>query len=78
MLTLTTVDAVIDAVGGTAAAAVLTARKPQHVSNWRKEKRIASATYLQFKEELNKRKLRASPVLWGIAVPKKPRKKTAS
>lgn len=68
---LKTVDEVIDAVGGTGAAARLTGRKPQHVSNWRSEKRIASETYLIFKLDLAKRKFRASSALWGITEPSK-------
>lgn len=63
---LKTVDEVIDAVGGTGAAARLTDKKPQHVSNWRSEKRIAAETYLIFKDELANRNLKASSVLWGI------------
>lgn len=68
---LTTVDAVINAVGGTSAAARLTKRKPQHVSNWRYEKRIAAETFLIFMDELEKLKLTAPAKLWGITDPVK-------
>lgn len=64
--TLKTVDEVIDAVGGTSAAARLTERKPNHVSNWRAEKRIAAETFLMFKAQLTKQKLKAPSSLWGI------------
>lgn len=71
---LDNVDAVIDAVGGTAAAARLTSKKLQHISNWRSEGRIAHSTFLLFKDELRKRRLKAPPALWGITQPKKKRK----
>lgn len=72
-----TVDGVIDAVGGTSAAARLTKRKPQHVSNWRKEKRIAAQTFLHFKRALSARNLRANPMLWGIEDTKRKKRKAA-
>lgn len=74
--TLTTVDEVLDACGGTSASARLTSRKPQHVSNWRAEQRIARDTFLIFQDALAEKKLTAPPSLWGISSPAAPPKKT--
>lgn len=66
--TLLTASDVIDAVGGTAAAAALThQRSLSNVSNWRATNRLPPKTYLQFSAELSARGLSASPTLWGIA-----------
>lgn len=75
-----TVDDAIDALGGTSATARLMLKKPQHVSNWRAEKRIAAETFLMFKRELRSRRLSAPSSLWGITqpVPKKRKKKIRS
>ncbi len=72
-----TVDDVIDALGGTGATARLTSRKPQHVSNWRAEKRLAAETYEILQDQLRARKLKASSILWGITPAPKRRKKPA-
>ena len=66
MAILKTVNDVIDALGGTSAVARLTARKPQHVSNWRSEKRIPAAKYLKMQAHLRGRRLSAPSTLWGI------------
>lgn len=66
-----TVDGVIDALGGTGATAEMTSRKPQHVSNWRAEKRLAGETFLVLQEHLSERNLTAPPSLWGITKSKK-------
>lgn len=66
---LQTAGEVIDALGGTAATARLTARKDQHVSNWRAYGRLPSETFLILKAELEKRDLRAPPSIWGIREP---------
>ena len=71
---LATASEVIDALGGTAAAAALAARVYQSVkpslsavSNWRKAGRLPAATFLVFTTELAGRGYRASPTLWSIA-----------
>lgn len=72
---LKTVDEVLDACGGTGYCARLTKRREQAVSNWRSEKRIAAGTYEIFKAQLRKQKLTASPMLWGIELPPKAKRK---
>ncbi len=69
-----TVDDVIDALGGTSATAKLMKLKPQHISNWRAEKRIAARTYRVMERHLQDRNLKASSVLWGITEPPRRRK----
>ena len=66
MTLLKTVDDVIDALGGTSAVAKITGRKPQHVSNWRSDKRIPADTYLYLKHRLSMQRMSASSLLWGI------------
>lgn len=78
---VSTVDEVIDALGGTGATAKIMSLKPQHISNWRAEKRIAARTFKQFEAALIERGLKAPSALWGIidplAPPPKRRKKRA-
>jgi hypothetical protein len=71
---LTTSSEVIDAVGGTAAAAALAATASPtgicslpSVSNWRSSGRLPPYTFLVFTNELATRGFRASSMLWGIA-----------
>ena len=68
---LTTADGVIDAVGGTAAAATLTGSSQQSVSNWRSNGRLAPPTFLIFIAELASRGMTAPPSLWGIRAPRR-------
>src|SRR4051794_6965420 len=71
---LTTSSEVIDALGGTSAAATLASRGAPggfcslpSVSNWRSAGRIPPYTFLLFTTELIARGYRASPMLWSIA-----------
>jgi hypothetical protein len=61
-------SAVIDALGGTVAVAVLTSRVKQQVSAWRKSNIFPSKLYPLMRDELTKRDLTAPPALWGIVV----------
>lgn len=63
---LSTVDEIIDALGGTAATARLTQRKLQSVSNWRAEKRLPANTFLRMDSELKRLGFQASPSSWGM------------
>ena len=63
---LKTVDDVIDAVGGTSAAASLAGVKLSAVSNWRARGRIASEKFMIFAEALRARGKKASPVVFGF------------
>ena len=71
---LTTSSEVIDALGGTSAAAELASQGAPggvcslpSVSNWRRAGRLPSYTFLLFTVELNARGYRAPSMLWGIA-----------
>jgi hypothetical protein len=66
---LTTVDAVINELGGTSATAKITGRKDQHVSNWRAARRLPANTFLILQAELRERGKTAPPSLWGIREP---------
>jgi hypothetical protein len=74
---LKTVDDVIDELGGTSATAKLTGRKSQHVSNWRREKRLAKNTIVILQAHLHSRQLYAAPELWGIDSVAAPRRRKA-
>lgn len=63
---LETVDAVIDALGGTAAVARLVGRPAQAVSNWRKRGSMPAETFLVFDDALRARDLEAPSSLWGM------------
>jgi hypothetical protein len=63
---LETADAVIDAVGGTAAAAKISGRPIQQVSNWRRSGAFAPGTFLKFEAALFALQLRAPAMLWRI------------
>lgn len=67
---LTSVNAVIDALGGTTVVASLFGfRRPTPVSNWRVRGSFPSDKYLVMQAELNRRGLTAPPWLWGMAEP---------
>lgn len=66
---LTTANDVIDQLGGTTATARLTGRKAQHVTNWRKAKRLPADTFLILSKELEHRGLTAPAEVWGITTP---------
>ena len=67
---LDTAGAVIDAVGGSAAAGRLTRAKIASVSNWRKKNRLAPRTFLIFQDALEAIGAAAPPALWKIDDPK--------
>jgi hypothetical protein len=69
---LRTAGEVIDAIGA-GRVAELTDREHNHVSNWRREGRLASHSFLILTAELALLGCRASPTLWGIAVPRQTR-----
>jgi hypothetical protein len=62
---LTTVDEVIDALGGTKRAALLSGADPRAVSNWRRYGRLPSKLFVLHLSELAKGGLDAPPALWG-------------
>jgi len=70
--TLDTVDAVIDALGGTAEVARLVGRGAQAVANWRKRGSMPPEMFLIMSDALAARDLRALPALWGMAEPAEP------
>jgi len=63
---LSTVDEVIEAVGGTAAAAKLAGVNPPAVSNWRSRGRIASEKFMIFAEALRPHGKEAAPEVFGM------------
>lgn len=63
---LSTVDEVIEAVGGTAAAAKLAGVGPPAVSNWRSRGRIASEKFMIFAAALRANGKEASPDVFGM------------
>ena len=63
---LSTVDAVIDAVGGTAAAAGLAGVGLSAVSNWRSRNRIPSEKFMIFADVLRARGQEATPAVFGM------------
>jgi hypothetical protein len=67
---LNSADEVIDAVGGTAAAARLVAASIASVSNWRARDRLPPRTFLLFEEALDVVGAAASSTLWGIDPPR--------
>jgi hypothetical protein len=64
---LHTAEEIVDAIGGTAATALLTERKMQHVSNWKASGRLPPDTFMIVKKELERRGFTASPTLFGIS-----------
>lgn len=68
MKTLTSVDEVIDGLGGTFAVARIPAlgTTPQAVSNWRKAERIPAKKYLVLTAQLRQRGFNAPASLFGI------------
>lgn len=66
---LDTVDAVIEALGGTTAVVRLTGRSRQNVTNWRANGWFSSATFLVMTTALDAAGLRAAPRLWRMDEP---------
>jgi hypothetical protein len=63
---LPTVDAVVDALGGTGAVAELTRNTDSAVSNWRRAEHFPANTYLILKGELKKIDCCAPDTLWSM------------
>lgn len=63
---LTTVDDVVEALGGTAAAAVLTGVSAPAVSNWRERGKIAPDKFLLIREALASRGQEACLSVFGF------------
>jgi hypothetical protein len=63
---LSTVDEIIDAVGGTAAAAGICGVGLSAVSNWRSRGRIPSEKFMIFADALKRLGKKASPSLFGF------------
>jgi hypothetical protein len=72
---ISTAGDVIDALGGTAAAAKMLGTKAalQSISNARARNRLPSSTFLLFTDELARVGKRAPPALWGIKPPRRRR-----
>jgi hypothetical protein len=72
MSTLSTITAVIDALGGTVAAAKLTGRKKSAVSMWKARDRFPDEVelYLLITKELKRNGHTVSRTLWGKSLPK--------
>lgn len=66
---LETTDAVIDAVGGTSAAAGLFGFDPRRVSNWRKAGRFPPETFLVLTAALRAIGKTAPSTLWSMHEP---------
>lgn len=64
---LGTVEAVIEALGGTAATAALAGCKSPAVSNWRSRGRIPAELFLVFSEALSGKGKQVDPALFGMA-----------
>jgi hypothetical protein len=65
MVVLQTASEVIDALGGTSAAAKLVRRFPQTMTRARKLNRLPAGTFRAMTKELSARGLSAPPELWG-------------
>lgn len=63
---LRSVDALIDAVGGTAKAAEIGGVGPSAVSNWKSRGSIPSEKFMLFSAEMDRLGLRADPALFGF------------
>ena len=65
---LTSVEQVIDAIGGNAAAADLAGVGETAVSNWKERKRIPPRLFPAFSKVLARRCLHVSPSIFGVRV----------
>jgi DNA-binding transcriptional regulator YdaS (Cro superfamily) len=63
---LISVEEVIDALGGTAAAADLLGMSRPAISTWKARGRIPSDNFMLISDELSKRSLQASPTVFGF------------
>jgi len=72
MNSLTTVDEVIDALGGNTAVRNMMSVSAQAVSNWRKRRRIPPRHYSTMTKALSKIDRSAPPGLWSMTSPDSP------
>lgn len=63
---LKTVDALVEAVGGTSKAAEIGGVGPSAVSNWKSRGSIPSEKFMLFNSALDRIGLRADPSLFGF------------
>lgn len=63
---LTSVESVIEAVGGSAAAQALAGVGAPAVSNWKARGRLPAELFLVFSAELGKSDTSADPALFGL------------
>lgn len=63
---LKSVEAVIDALGGTAAAADLLGMSRNAISTWKARGKIPSDNFMLVVDELDKRRARVSPTVFGF------------
>lgn len=63
---LRSADAIIDALGGTTAAAELAGVSVSAVSNWRERRAIPADNFLSFSHALDARGLKADPLVFGL------------
>lgn len=75
---LTTVDEVIDALGGTKMAAEAARVLPSAVSNWKARKTIPSDRYFAITASLRERGKEASPNVFGFHVPSPPEREATT
>jgi hypothetical protein len=66
METLRTPEAVIEALGGTNAVALLTGRAKSAVSMWKARGRFPTDTYIILTKALRRKKKTAPIALWGM------------
>jgi hypothetical protein len=73
MKKLTSTADVLDALGGTAAAARLLGIKRSTVSMWKVGGRFPSSSYLALSDVLRSHGIECPPELWGMVPPKRSR-----
>lgn len=66
---LTTIDAIIDAIGGNGPVGELTGAKASTVSMWKKSQSFPANTFLVITAALNAKGLSAPASLWGMKSP---------
>ena len=75
MMNLNTVEDVINALGGPAAVAKLSAGTLNSIYNWRAANKFPADTYLLLQSELRLRHLVAPDHLWPMRMPVQPKKR---
>jgi hypothetical protein len=77
MIRITTIDEVIEALGGPNEISKLLDCRPHAVSMWKARGRISPDTYVILNAALKARGKIAPPHLWGMKVPRRIRKSRA-